>query len=155
MKMKIPARLTTGFITVLMFVWVPLALAWEEPQDFRGLKWGTSSQEAESIIREQWRTRRESGEIIVNTDISTSHVDNRLKYLMFQDKIGDLPAVIDLSFLDDKFIYARIFFKSKDFRLIEAAFKEKYGPPSSEESIPMQTRGGARFENKHIRWNSL
>lgn len=145
---------TSLFSFALLFLVISTpSHAWQEPDDFRGMKWEISSEDAENFIREQWRQRRQAGEIIVDTDISKSHMDERLKSLVFRDKIGGLPVTIGLEFLDDKFVYARIFFKSKDFRILESAFKDKYGQPMSEALIPVRTASGARYENKELKWN--
>jgi hypothetical protein len=127
--------------------------AWEEPNDFRGIKWGTSSGDAENFIRGQWKQRREAGEIIIDTDISKFVSDERLQSRLFRDKVGGLLVTINLDFLDDKFVYATISFKSEDFRIIEGAFKERYGPPMSEARTPVETRFGAKYENKELKWN--
>jgi hypothetical protein len=133
------------------------AAAWQEPEDFRGIKWETTTAEAEMLIKDQWKRRREAGEIIIGdniTKIPANPPTDRVGSFIFKDKIGGLPVDLILYFLDDKFVYAHIFFKTAFFKTLEGAFKEKYGPPTSESIVSMQTRVGAKYEGKELKWSS-
>ncbi len=141
------------FTVAFCLFFVGAALAFDEPRDFRGIPWEVSSDEAERLIRQQWTSRRADGELVLDTEITKRHWDERVKYFFFRDKLASLPVNFGLSFLDDKFVHAEIFFKSKDFPLIESAFKEKYGSPTTENSIPLQTGFGVRYNGKELRWN--
>ena len=46
----------TVLIVVLALLISPV-WAWEEPDNFRGIKWGTSPEDAMAVIRQQWKER--------------------------------------------------------------------------------------------------
>jgi hypothetical protein len=106
--------------------------AWNEPEDFRGIKWKASPEEATSFIRDRWERRRKAGEIVLDTEIKQFYEDERVKRLAFRDKIGEVPVRLFFFFLDNQFIYVSIHFESNNYSAIKLAFKERYGPPHSE-----------------------
>ena len=68
-------------------------------------------------------------------------------------KIGDAFVSFELSFLDDRFSAARIYFKSEAyFDLIRNAFIERYGPPHSTTEQVLKNRMGAEFVNPVLVW---
>ena len=128
------------------------AEAGREPEDFRGMKWGISIAEANRMIQEQWNKRRESGEILVSTDVSEQYVDDRTRRLLYRDKVGTVPVGIQLNFLDDRFVNVILTFESKDFDPIDSAFKARYGKPTVERSVPLSNPFGATFMDQQRLW---
>ena len=143
----------TLMAAALVLILSVCAHAFQEPEDFRGLKWGISMEQAEAAIKEQWTRRREAGEVFTTPSIMPFSYDERLKMLLYRDKIGNIPVGLQLYFLDDHFVNATIDFKSAEFGTIEAAFKERYGEPTKEQATAIQNRAGARFEQKELNWS--
>ena len=127
--------------------------AGREPEDFRGLKWGISIAEANRMIQEQWNKRRESGEIILSTDVAEQYVDDRTRRLLYRDKVGTVVVSIQLNFLDARFVNVILTFESKDFDTIDSAFKARYGKPTIERSVPLSNTFGATFVDQQRLWN--
>ncbi len=123
-----------------------------EPDNFRGMKWGITLGETKRMIQEQWTKRRESGEIIVYTELSERYVDERSWSLLYRDKIGAVPVGIVLYFLDDRFVSAILSFQSKDFDQIDAAFRSRYGKPTVERRVPLSNAFGASYMDEQRVW---
>lgn len=133
--MKLFVTLIFGFMVMNGF-----SLAQEEPQDFRGLKWGATIQEFKNLF---------PGTSRLKTDEYGDRVETQM---LLGSKIGTVNVEIAFVFLDNRFSYAYVYFKSKDFKILEAAFKERYGPPHSEDLTPIKTRAGVEYTNKELKW---
>jgi len=87
--------------------------SWQEPEDFRGLKWGASVDE----IRKVFPTAQ-----------GPFDYGNRIKsFRVGGQRLGDRLVQLDLGFLDDRFSYVYIRFKSDDFQVMRDAFITRYG----------------------------
>src|SRR5580765_3771840 len=76
--------------------------SWQEPEGFRGLKWGASVDE----IRKVFPTAQK-----------TLDLSNRIKsFRVGSQRLGDAVAQIYLGCLDDRFSSVTIIFKSDDFQ---------------------------------------
>ena len=144
----------TKFLSVFI---VPLilasaALTWNEPEDFRGIKWKATPEEIASAVRAQWKKRREAGEIVLDAEIKEFYEDERVKTLYIRDKIGAVPVSLFFAFLDNQFTDVSIHFESKNYSAIKSAFKERYGPPHSEKQFTIKTKAGVEYVNERLYW---
>jgi hypothetical protein len=111
--------------------------SWQEPEDFRGLKWGASVEEMRKVFR---------------TAAQYRDIGNRIKLFFDLQRIGDRLVELDLGFLDDRFSHASISFKSDDFVVMRDAFITRYGPAHSTTEQTLQNRAGAEFVNPILTW---
>jgi len=111
--------------------------SWQEPEDFRGLKWGASVEEMRKVFR---------------TAAQYRDIGNRIKLFFDLQRIGDRVVELDLGFLDDRFSHASISFKSDDFVVMRDAFITRYGPAHSTTEQTLQNRAGAEFVNSILTW---
>src|SRR4029450_3513589 len=112
---------------------------WQEPEDFRGFKWGVSIEELKSTL---------------GSRIGTANLwGNRIKnYFSRRQMIGPAEVDFEYGFLDDRFSSVHIMFRSDDFPTLRAAFIERYGPPHSTREEKLQTAMGAQFLNEMLNW---
>ena len=131
------------FIAAFLVTTVPTNGAdssWQEPEDFRGLKWGASVGEMRKVF-------------------STLNVDkprdsgNRIKsFYVGGQRIGDALVQLYLGFLDDRFSSVNISFKSDDFLAMRVVFIVRYGQAHSTTEQTLQNRAGAEFVNPILTW---
>jgi hypothetical protein len=121
---------------------------WQEPEDFRGLKWGASVEE----MRKVFPLENELREMRSVWAIPTL-VGNRIKrFTVSNIKIGTARTTLYIGFLDDRFAYVWINFNSRDFVELREAFITRYGPAHSMTVERLKNRMGAEFENPVLTW---
>ena len=112
--MKTPALLVVG---LLIFA-LPTS-AFEEPDNVRGIKWGSSPEQATMMVTEQLRAKGNDWEKV--TDLGDGK-------LIFSDTFGSIytgpgydgiPVTFVINFLDKKFISMDLGIKPEDFSRIE------------------------------------
>lgn len=116
------------------------ASAWDEPPDFRGIKWGWTYQEIRSNLPHM---------VIPDVKILVGkHIHSR----PLQSRIGDADTDEIYGFLDDGFAAVTITFHSRDFETIRGAFFKKYGEPQSSQKITLRNQANAAFINPVYQW---
>lgn len=144
------------FILILTFLLstFPLyAAAWNEPEDVRGFKFGCSPEEAIALQEKRIKELREQGQIVIDRGLkSLGFTDERTQTLYANDRIGEIPVTILLTFLDGKMVWVSMDFETKHFSEMRAAFVERYGSASKVSEIPLQNRMGATFQNQELKW---
>lgn len=157
-----------AIVTALILLTVSSAAGFQEPEGFRGIRWGMSPEQAKDVIRAQWKERgvsfdrygfasSQSHTLIREIEPKTglygpAKIGGRHGEFLFRDFIGSAIVDIHVWFLDDKFAQAELRFKSAFFPTLETAFKERYGTPTLEEEKEVQNRMGAKFLNKEVTW---
>jgi hypothetical protein len=116
---------------------------WQEPEDFRGLKFGASVEEMKAVFGNVLPVPAPA---IVGTP--------RIKTfaLRGKEKIGAAEVTLGFGFLDDRFAQVYIMFKSADFSTIRGAFMTRYGEPHSVQSTNLKTTMGAEYTNEKLIW---
>lgn len=119
------------------------ALAWDEPDSFRGVPWGASLLELQTVLQR-------AGE-----DVDCKrYVPPFGGFCMgFGVKIG--PAVVNNMYLfskDGKFESVRMSFQVVHYPSLRAIFEERYGPPTTTRQEEIQNRMGAKFTNEISTW---
>lgn len=138
--------------TVFVLLLATYVHAFEEPEDFRGMKWGVTVEEANQIIQSQWDKRRQSGEILPYTNKTDYPVNDRHWRLEYSDTIGAVTANFTLEFLDKRFLAVLFSFDSRGFDVIDDAFKSRYGKPTVEYAKPLSNAFGATFIDQRRMW---
>ena len=139
-------------IAAFIFALAFSASAWDEPADFRGLKWGLPESEVRETIKSQWQKRRDAGQIVVFEELRKAHQEPNRFTLSYRDNIGQTLVDLSLHFLDGRFMYAMVIFAAKDFERIKAAFLDRYGNPSKSRVDELQTKMGARYKSENLQW---
>jgi hypothetical protein len=113
---------------------------WQEPEDFRGLKWGASVQEMQKFYPKAM-------------EMPGMFEGKRIKqFSVFNQEVGSVKTSFVLGFLDDRFSFASIDFKSSDFPILREAFVTRYGPAHSTREEKLQNRMGTEFTNHVLSW---
>jgi len=114
---------------------------WQEPEDFRGLKFGASVEEMRAVF---------GNKVPPSPNMSNNP---RIKdFFLSGDKIGAAQASFILGFLDDRFFHVHIMFKSTDFSTLRTAFITRYGEPQSTRSTKLKTAMGAEYLDETLTW---
>ena len=66
--------------------------------------------------------------------------------------VGGALADFHMWFLDEKFVHSEFTFDSGHFSTMEAAFKERYGEPTVDQTKEVQSRAGVSFANRELIW---
>lgn len=130
-------------IRTLIVLWsimfLPIACSsWNEPTDFRGIPWDTSPE----LLKKTFPNAHEI------------YQDGRENSYLLDDKVGHVPVTIKFTYLDDKFVYVLISFKSKHFDTLATAFEQKYGKPHKVIENVNKTRAGVEYLDKSLSWSS-
>ncbi|MGH7782330.1 MAG: hypothetical protein ACREO5_00575 [Candidatus Binatia bacterium] len=131
-----------SLLALLMLV-VPPASAFDDPEDFRGLKWDASESEALRLFPELRK---------LQTARSPSRPPGTSLYSLLNVKLGDIAVNIGFGFMNGQFAHALISFPDKDFSAVEAAFIERYGPPTTTMEETLTTGMGVKYRNRKHRW---
>lgn len=155
----------TLLASLLTLLLASASYGFQEPDNFRGVKWDASPEEAKEVIKEQWKKREvefdrygfaskpEHFARVRDIEPKTGlYGKGGRGEFLFRDTIGDAIVDIHIWFLENKFVQAELRFKSAFFPILEAAFKDRYGAPTLEEEREVQNRAGAKFTNKQISW---
>lgn len=113
------------------------ALAWDEPDSFRGVPWGASAEEAERILRER-------GDLPYCPDGG--------RVCSIDARVGPVPTKTILGFKDGQFTNAFTTFRPVDYPTLKRIFIDRYGTPTMEKDEPYQTKGGLKATNQVARW---
>jgi len=136
--------------TVLaVFLQSSIAFGWNEPEEFRGIKWGTSIKEALSIVDGEMQRRHDAKDTPF-----TIWAPENITESMFTWKtvVGHAPVTMLFFFYNGGFSQVSLSFSSTSSEYMRDAFKEKYGAPTSEKTVEVQNRTGAKFQNVQTRW---
>ena len=134
--------LVAGFLLALFFLTESAIAAesWQEPADFRGLKWGASIEEMQQLFP-------------AAPNYAQSAQGDRIKnFILPSQYIGQVKTTLTLGFLDDKFASVDIHFHSAEFPILREAFVTRYGQPHRKEDIPVKTAVGAQYLNERLWW---
>ena len=116
------------------------ALAWNEPDGFRGVPWGSS--------REELRLHfQQAGDDVTCVATALGCNSPRLS-------IGPVPVRAFYLFTPgaDKFEVALLTFASTHYAALRTIFQERYGAPSNVREKPLQDRTGATVTNETALW---
>lgn len=136
--------LPLAFVSVLLVSSV--GFGWEEPEQFLGLQWGASVEAVRHRFPEAVEATaiaRERGKI----------ADKRVRLLAVERAIvGDVDVTLMFEFFDDELVIGSLLFDPMNFSVMEEAFKERYGPPTAQETKTNKTEGGREYATKRLRW---
>lgn len=132
------SRHLAPLVLVFLVLSVP-AIAWNEPDTFRGIPWGAPEDTVRSQIPAATCTATKSalfGEMICSSSFT----------------VGDVSTKALLWFRSGGFVGVTFSFDPRRFVTIESAFKERYGPPTNTREEHGKTRAGVEFVNVEHEW---
>jgi hypothetical protein len=117
------------------------AFAFNEPDGFRGLKWGATKDDLDAAAMKRG-------------DATVLCPPSRPPHAICSTEvmIGPAPAMVDYRFRDERFVAVSVRFQPDQFSGVAETFILRYGPPTKRSQEPVQTRGGARLTNDILRW---
>lgn len=156
----------TSMIIVASTLWTAHGWAFNEPDEFMGVKWGTLCEDARSAIETRLIDKSKQEAFGVKLDFlapskngnlgrgcsSSSYLGPNRHNLTFQDTIGDALVGAIMKFLDKKFEAVELKFKPHSYRGLSEAFLAKYGEPDSVRDSVVKNRLGTEFQNQTIVW---
>jgi hypothetical protein len=125
------------WLLAAVVIFVSPAVAWEEPDGFRGVTWGAPSSAVSAKIPEI--------KCYEPNQIGASSCSGVVT-------IGPVVASVHLLFTPTGFEAVWINFKPRDFAAMRQIFVDRYGKPAEERSEPVQTRTGAKYDNVILTW---
>ena len=142
----------TFLLGAALLVTAQISFAFDDPDNFRGIEWGASPDQARQAGREQWTKSLSLGSAKPYPTDEPLSGQGTLRWFTYRDKVADEDVEIRLNFLDEKFVNAELMFKSTSFVTLERAFKERYGEPTAEQVAEMQNERGEKSENIVLTW---
>lgn len=116
------------------------AFAWNEPDSFRGVPWGASSEQAKEILSKAAEGKPwQAPECLYN-------------FCTVKAPIGPVGVELTFWFREDRFVWAYITFTPSQYAALRAIFIDRYGPPTSREEETLQNRMGTKFTNEILKW---
>jgi hypothetical protein len=114
------------------------AMAFEEPDSFRGVKWGASRKDLRAQLQRAGDTVKCEPTIGCRSPVM----------------IG--PSPVQASYLftpgEDKFEVAYLSFAPMHYAALRTIFEERYGVPSNVQEQEIQNRMGAKYTNETAIW---
>jgi hypothetical protein len=129
-------------LSVVALVLGPAAHAFNEPEGFKGLKWGMSPDEAIKVIQEQTPAPKSGGQefgsqVLYEDWVATAEVKIMLQFSNYT--AGELhPLRLDEIFLK---------FKATDFPVIQEVFIRRYGKPTLVRTEQLQNLMGVKIQS--------
>jgi hypothetical protein len=117
------------------------ALAFNEPDGFRGLKWGETKDDLDAAA-----TKRGDATVLCPPSRPPHAICST------EAMIGPTPATVDYRFRDERFVAVSLRFQPDEFSGVAETFIQRYGSPTNRSQEPVQTRGGTRLTNDILRW---
>ncbi len=133
---------TSVAVFLLIVLAMSSALAFNEPDGFRGMPWGTSEDDV--------RLKREP----VKCDdypFEQRWIGDRRCRGTFQ--LGDVTVTAVYKLRANRFIGVFLSFPSRDFEWVATIFGERYGPPTTSAREQFKTQGGLEATNQINRWS--
>jgi hypothetical protein len=130
----------TVLVGAFLIISEQVALGFQEPDGFLGIKWGTSVEDARKTLQ----------------NISSNHFSGFTDLgggkLVFTDSLGGVITKFHFSFENDKFTDVLLRFDSKDFQTMEEIFVKRYGKAAQSDTSAVANAMATKFVNKKLYW---
>lgn len=114
---------------------------WQEPEDFRGLRWGKPFSEAKQFFP------------TISYDFPLMAFGPIEMYTTKPQQISDVLVVdFTLGYMNKQFSYAKMGFRADDFDKVRDIFIARYGRPHSSSKSTLRNALGASFVNTTLTW---
>jgi hypothetical protein len=131
--------MTMTLLAVALLLLGSPALAFNEPDSFRGVPWGAAKSEAVSILAAAGEAPTCDGARACRTR---------------ETMIGSVPTTVVYQFdEDDRFEAAILTFHPSRHDALRAIFVEQYGPPSRTQQRTTRSKDGRTFVNEIAQWS--
>ena len=112
------ARTLAALALALLLLASP-ALAWNEPENFRGIPWGATMPQAQGTLLKTWPAGVTPPDCSRETGVC-SH----------PGQLGPVEVTYLYSFKEDRFSFAEVRFQTIDYETVRRIFEERYGAPT-------------------------
>jgi hypothetical protein len=112
-----------AFVVAMALVAAPAALAFNEPDNFRGIPWGSTMDQAQETLLKTWPA-----------GVTPPHCSRETGVCGHPGKLGPVDVTYIYSFKDDRFSFAQVRFKTIDYDTVRRIFEERYGTPTLRQS---------------------
>jgi hypothetical protein len=133
-----------ALITAILLFSASSVFAFNEPDNFRGIKWGSSPAQATKIVSEQLREKGNDWEKVTDLGDGMLHFSDTFGSIYTGPGYDGIPVTFVMNFVESKFVAAQIGFQSENFIKIEEIFVKRYGR-STRGNSEMQNAIGAKF----------
>jgi len=141
---------TVAVVSVLLVLeLVSRALAFSEPEDFSGVRWGASE---EQLLKTLGGPTSPGRDIDFCYAIPPEHRQLGDRACTGRVILKDVSVQAIYSFRADHFVSVALNYAPKDFDRIAAVFIERYDTPTSEERPPFKSLDGRTATNQILRW---
>jgi hypothetical protein len=135
-----------SLVVVGMAAWLSSANAFEEPDGFLGVKWGTPREETKTILHN--RANQPGSQMSGVYDPSPGMNIT----LHFSDKLGGAEVKYMFEFDEGRFYSASIVFDPSNFDTIKTILVGRYGKPTASKASTLTNAMGAKFVNEQFDW---
>lgn len=159
-----PTRTTAGILTILgmLILLAASAAAWNEPDGFKGVRWGSGPEELRRVLLVpgcEWEIRDEGPDGIIGYRMTGSCAVYGRRPEVYH--IGEVPieAPEPITTPGAVFYYhggrmggVEFNFATGDYEKLREAFVAKYGSPTGRKARRYQNPFGARFSSQELEW---
>ena len=131
-------------IFLLIALFPPHAMAWNEPDNFRGIPWGASLDDARRTLLDSWKP---SEQLHGHPECPPAKAR-----CVQKGKLGPIDVTFVYTFKDDRFVSALIMFKAADYKAVRTILTERYGAPTTQQRIEIRTKVGVPHESELGVW---
>jgi hypothetical protein len=138
-------RLRYALMLAMVLVAFP-ALAFNEPDSFRGVPWGATLEETKAALDKAWEATSPGVRDISKPDCLGN------SYCWMRAVVGRVAGTAGFHFHEGKFVMGNLSFPSSRYVEIREIFVERYGQPTSTSEEVVKNKMGASFTNEYLRW---
>jgi len=126
----------------------PAVSAFNEPEGFRGAKWGQSEAEVRAALGIEKRGA-------MDTDCYDVPADSKWigdRTCRASHKVGDVPVKLTAVFRTDRLVRLSMTFRVTDFDQMQAAFIQRFGQAGSNRESVVKSGAGVEYRNRKLTW---
>jgi hypothetical protein len=136
-------------VTILIALSLPAsALAFEEPDGFKGARWGQSEGHVRAALAIDPR-----GEVVFDCyaiPVASKHIGDRS--CRASAAVGTIPVRVTTVFRADRLIHISFAFDVRHFDQMEASFIGRFGEPEPIKESIVKSGAGVEYVNRTLSW---
>jgi hypothetical protein len=121
---------TLAALALALLLLASPALAWNEPENFRGIPWGATMDQAQETLLKTWPA-----------GVTPPDCSRETGVCGHPGKLGPIDVTFIYSFKEDRFAFAQVRFKTIDYDTVRRVFEERYGTPTLRQSDQIWWKG--------------
>jgi len=140
------------FLFMFCLMHTQSTFSFDEPDNFRGIKWGSSPAQAIKIITEQLREKGNDWEKVTDLGDGILYFSDTFGSIYTGPGYDGIPVNFVMNFIESQFVAAQLGFRPEDFTKIEEIFVKRYGRPTHVKNTEVQNAMRAKFMNREVEW---